>query len=251
MPDIFTISSLTATTSVLAGLAMVLFSTLQASFRGYGLIGLSFILLGCGTGLSVLRDVFPPAATVLASNTVVVLGAVALQEGLALFMDARPRSRVLSALLVGGTAAVMYRYCFVEWSLAPRAVWMGAVFTVVSAQCAVHLGRRMAGRRLASQLFTMGAMVVSALTSGVKTVATILWPPTREYLRAGPAQSVPQLIYLLLMVVIVFGVAWMSIQRYELRIAELTREWETPPRGGPPPDEPDADGRHEPPHPRR
>jgi len=219
--DLYTIITVCASIAMLFGLGMLLFHKAQRTFRGLPWCGASYLLFGAGSTLVALRGSIPDGASILLANAALVAGLACMDEGLSQFVRGRAGHRRTALVVVLLTAVEAYHYSAIQPDLQARIIAISLAFTVLAALCTRSVLGPRGGPRLPSQWFTALVCALTAAFSLLRAGLTVLHSPGEEYLLSGTIQTLSSLGYLTFMIGSAFGIAWMSVQRYEARLLEL------------------------------
>ncbi len=221
--DIPTLTAVITATALLIGAGMLLFASLRGIFGGYRQMGLAYILLGIGSGLIALRGLVPDPLSIVLANALIVAGLVRLVRGLARFTGGRDLPSWLGYALIGLTVLVQHLLSAVHDDISLRIVFMSLMMMLLLGKCALVLRQDPREPPLASRRTAMGICAAAALVALCKIPALALLPPGPDYAQAGPVQSLSLFAYLLFLLISAFSIAWMSMQRYEMRLRDLAR----------------------------
>jgi diguanylate cyclase (GGDEF)-like protein len=219
--DNFTAITIVAAVALVFGFGLLLFHGIQRSFRGLAALGTAYLLLGAGSALIALRGQIPDWASIILSNAMIVSGIATMDEGLSRFVHDRKGHRLTAAALVVLLMAVQFYFSAVAPDLQVRIIFISVIMATMCALVTHSLLAPQAGPRHPSQWFTIAVTATAAAVSLLRAGLTALLPPGETYLATGGVQALSMLSYLLFMIGCVFGVVWMSVQRYEARLVEL------------------------------
>lgn len=219
--DIYTLIAVSASAATLFGLGLFLFQTAQRTFRGLPCCGASFLAFGIGSALVALRGTVPDWASIILPNAMLVAGLACMDEGLSQFVRGRAGHRRTGLVVVLLAAAISHHYSAVQPDLQARIVSFSLAMAVLGVLCARSVLDSGGRPRLPSQWFTALVCTLTAASSLLRAGLTMLHHPGDSLLLAGPIQTLSVLAYLIFLLGCAFGIAWMSVQRYEARLLEL------------------------------
>lgn len=217
--DNYTVIAIAASTSSLFGLGMLMFSSLQHTFRGFRWIGAAYLLIGMGTCLIPMRGHIPDAVSITLSNTLIALALACLHEGLSQFIGSPNRHRRLSAVLVLCTAGVIHYFSAIAPNLQLRIVFLSLIFAALLGLCGTAMLNRIEDRRFVSQFFTAAIAFLAMAVSLMRAALTLVYHPGDDYLITHWVQTAANLAYLIFIVGCAFCLAWMGVQRVEARLS--------------------------------
>jgi len=218
--DNYTVIIITASTASLFGLGVVLFSSLQRTFRGFVCLGASYLGLGLGTALVAVRGHIPDLISIPFANALLVAALFSMEEGMAQFARKRPGHRKTAIAATLGSFAIAYYFSAVEPNLQVRIVALSLFFALPVTLAGLTALQPIEKRFLSSQIFIAVVAWMAAAVSATRAVLTIFNDPGPTYLITNNVQTLSSLGYLLYLICSAFGIVWMSVQRYEAKLLE-------------------------------
>lgn len=219
--DNYTVIAIAASTSTLFGLGVLLFASLQRTFKGFRWLGSAYLAIGIGTSLIAMRGRIPDAASITLSNTLIAVALACLLEGLTRFVAAPSRYRWPSAGLILLTAGVLHHYSANVPDMQLRIVFLSLVIAFYTGLCGKVVLTRIEGRRHTSQIFTSAIAFMAVGVSLLRAVLTLTHHPGDNFLISNWVQTASNLTYLLFIIGCAFSLIWMSVQRVEAKLMDL------------------------------
>ena len=221
--DVRTLLLVHALVTVSLASLMALYWRAHPQTPGVGLWTAGTALIGLGTLGGVLRGVIPDVVSILVANGAIVLGLLALWNGIRRF-DGRPMRWSAGLAAVALLLVLLWHRTYVAPDLVDRIVAASAVMAVGSLFCAGELlcGTPRSVRPTAwagAALFT-----VIAVSFLARAVATAIGGPALSLFSSGSAQALHILVSILCNVLSVFCLLLMASQRLHRQIEERNAE---------------------------
>lgn len=210
--------------SLVFGLGMFAYSREHPKFSGIKTIGVGYFLIGGGCVLLGLRHFIYDFASIVLSNTAIIMGVVLIYRGLFNFLGISLRfERWLSPTLVLLIAAVLYFYTFHIPDVNRRIQAFSIAFAVACFIGASGLlqHREIHNRMVAKMLIGMFLLV------GVFFIFRLLWSfyeiPPDDFMKAGLLSALAVIAGEFLVILSSFSTIWMASDELQDELSEIAR----------------------------
>ncbi|MCG7200214.1 GGDEF domain-containing protein [Marinobacter pelagius] len=210
--------------SLVFGFGMFAYSRAHPKFSGIKTIGVGYFLIGGGCVLLGLRHFIHDFASIVLSNTVIIMGVVLIYRGLFSFLGISLRfERWLSPTLVVLLAAVLYFYTFHIPDVNLRIQAFSIAFAVACFIGASGLlqHREIHNRMVAKMLIGMFLLV------GAFFIFRLLWSffeiPPDDFMKAGLLSALAVIAGEFLVILSSFSTIWMASDELQDELSEMAR----------------------------
>lgn len=210
--------------SLVFGLGMFAYSREHPKFSGIKTIGIGYLLIGGGCVLLGLRHVIHDFASIVLSNTAIIMGVVLIYRGLFSFLGISLRfERWLSSTLLILLAPILYFYTFHTPDIGVRIQAFSIVFAAacLTGASGLLLHREIHGRTAVKMLIAM-FLLLSAFF-----IFRFLWAfyeaPPNNFMKAGLLSALTIIAGEFLVIFSSFATIWMASDELQDELSEIAR----------------------------
>jgi PAS domain S-box-containing protein len=219
--DIRTLALIATGFTLLAAFAMALVWRNSPAIRGVSYWPIGAAMVAAGFLLIGLRDVVPPALSVIAANTVIILGAALIMIGIDHVLGFKPR-RAVAALVVAATFASFVYFTLFDADIAARIITVSAAAFVLGALPAQRFAASFVRERrfvtlISAMVFALHSLFVAA--RGAYTA--IAESGIANFMTAGDIHAAAFIDIMVWMFVITIIFATVTIRRLSLASEEI------------------------------
>lgn len=210
--DIRTLSLITVLLSFGFGSSLIVFGIVHPAFSGLKRVGSGLVLIGLAFLLISFRDHISPALSLVAANTILVLGFMLMNLGIHSFRFRQiPRPDAwLGAIVVVAALLTMSYFTYIEPSFTQRVFWVCSFLVVLSGMCC----RNVLKKSTSGVIMPQGIIALGFGLFGVYMLVRAWWVldenTMQDFMKAGTIHGLAFLAMILLLLSVAFGLVWMA-----------------------------------------
>lgn len=210
--------------SLVFGLGMFAYSREHAKFSGIKTIGAGYFLIGGGCVLLGLRDFIHDFASIVLSNTAIILGVILIYRGLFNFLGISLRyERWLSPTLVLLLAAVLYFYTFHVPDVNVR---IRALSVTFAAACFIGASGLLQHREIHSRM-AANLLIAMFLLVGAFFIFRWVWSfheiSPDDFMNSGLLSALAIIAGEFMVISSSFATIWMASNRLQNELSKIAR----------------------------
>ncbi|WP_461211287.1 sensor domain-containing diguanylate cyclase [Desulfocurvus sp. DL9XJH121] len=203
-------SIITVLFAFVSGCVLILFSLRQQVLCGLKTVGAGLVAQGFGALLIGMRDSIPTALSVIAANTLILLGLLIINDGICRFRNTSRANGIPGLALVAASCLAITYYTYQSPSVPVRIFLVSSILAALAGLCARNLLHGSWGRTTSPQRFTAAGFVLY----GCFMLFRAWWVLDEEiphtFMSAGTVHGVAFLAGIALYLCIAYGMAWMA-----------------------------------------